>query len=403
MTVSLETADAPVDEAWKKSSFNSVEIDLGALADNYRLLARHVAGRLMPVVKGDAYGHGLTACARTLVEAGAADLGVLDVAEAERLRADGVQAELHILAGLHGPEQMDAALKIRARTLIYSRGQLEALGARARALGLKAAGRLKVDTGMGRLGVPWPEAPAVIESLAEQSDVVVEGLATHLATSGDVWADRQLERFAALAALADRRLGRPLRHSALASGGLLTSDDGPGDLSRPGLLIYGVSPLAADDPALAARPAARALVGALRPAMSFKSLVVQTRKVRAGETISYDRTFEAPADLTAAVAPAGYVHGLSRRRSSRGWGLIEGRRVPLLGRVCMNLTVWDVSGLDRPADGQALVLLGRSGEAAVDAVEAAAWQDTNAYELLCLLGRLNPRTYRPAPSSTNPR
>jgi alanine racemase len=347
----------------------------------------------MAVVKGDAYGHGAIECAKTLVKAEAKDLGVLDIQEALALKRAGINADIHIIAGLDGQEDMTRAITSSFVIFAYSFEQISALSEIAKKLNRRARVRLKIDTGMGRLGVSWTGAVELIKSIKKLTSIKVEGLASHLATVGDGEAHNQLEHFKEIQKFAESQLPKPLKHSALAGGGLLAHTGYQDDLSRAGLLLYGYSPLPEDSPYLANLIASRTLIKSLKPVMKVKSRVLQVKTLKAGQTVSYDRTYKAQRDLTMAAVPFGYVHGLSRTHSDKGYALIKGRKAPLLGRVCMNLSLFDVSGL-KAAVGDEVVFLGSQGEERIGADLAGSWQQTSAYEIVCLFGRLNPRYYR---------
>jgi alanine racemase len=374
------------------SSFNTAEINLAALKSNFLAVKRLVSGQLMAVVKGDAYGHGLVECAKALSSVQASRLGVLDLEEATALKKAGVPAEIHILAGLHGTEQIDQAVQSGFVVTAYRVEQIAELSKAAQRTGRTALLMIKIDTGMGRLGIPWKEAAEAIPKLSRLDGLDVRGLATHLATSGDYEAQWQLKRFADLKDLANRSFTGRLLHSALASGGVLAHPDYPDDLSRVGIMLYGSSPLSEKDPAIFDLPASKNLIRSLQPVMSLKSRILAVRTFKSGETVSYDRTFTVQRDTAVATVPAGYVHGLSRTRSGKGWALVGGRKARLLGRVCMNLSMYDVTGA-AVLPGQETVLLGAQGSEAITAETVGEWQGTNSYEILCMTGRLNPRRY----------
>ncbi|MDR1872762.1 MAG: alanine racemase [Deltaproteobacteria bacterium] len=372
--------------------FNQVDINLGALKANYRTLKSLINQRpLMAVVKGDGYGHGLVESAKAFVEAGAQDLGVLDVLEGLTLR--GVlppEVNIHILAGLQTPGQIQAALDHNLTLVIYSLPQLKLIQ-EAMPIGSKARAYLKVDTGMGRLGLPYWAAESILTSLKDASGLVFLGLMTHLATAGDSESVRQLERFNRLKEV-DQKLGVTLgQHSALAGPGVLAFPDYPDQLSRAGLPLYGANPLVGQKAPIPLK--SQKAISDLKPVMAFSSQIIQTRTLKTGESLSYDRTFIAPYDIKVAALPVGYVHGLSRSRSSQGVALIEGQRAPLLGRVCMNLSLFDISLIPEAKPGQKAIIVGGEGPLAIPIEEAAKWQGTSAYESLCLFGRLNARNY----------
>ncbi|MDR0550355.1 MAG: alanine racemase [Deltaproteobacteria bacterium] len=373
-------------------AFNRVEIDLAALKANYRLLKDSGQGRpLMAVVKGDAYGHGLLACAQSLVAAGANDLGVLDVLEGLALKKIlPATVNIYVLAGLLSREQILAALNNQLVMVVYSAAQLKLILDLIPPGGLGRA-YLKIDTGMGRLGLSTPEAMNLLPLIVKNDRLVIMGLMTHLATAGDYFATAQLNRFQGLIDLDQKIHLTQGRHSALAGPGFLSYPNYVDQLSRVGLLLYGANPLSDSLDRIANDRLA--VVQSLQPVMSFSSQIIQIRTVKAKESLSYDRTFVAPTDLKVAAAPVGYVHGLNRSRSNRGYALINGQKARLLGRVCMNLCLFDVSEIPNARVGQKVVLLGRAGSAQIQVEELAAWQGTNAYETLCLIGRLNPRSF----------
>jgi alanine racemase len=178
----------------------------------------------------------------------------------------------------------------------------------------------------------------------------------------------------------------------LSGGGVLAHTAYQDDLSRPGLILYGYAPLSEDSPHLFNPSVSGALIKSLKKVMSVKSIVLQVKNLKVGETVSYDRTYTAPKNIEMAVVPFGYVHGLSRTRSNKGYALIKGQKAPLLGRVCMNLTLFDVSGL-AANEGDEVVIMGTQGSEQIGADLAGTWQDTSAYEIVCHFGRLNPRYY----------
>ncbi|MDR2367370.1 MAG: alanine racemase [Deltaproteobacteria bacterium] len=379
------------------SAFNECEVDLGALARNYERIAGFSKAPVMAVIKADAYGHGLVPAGLALSGAGCREIGVLDVEEALELKKHPVDADVTVLAGLHGPVQALRAVEAGLMVFAYDLAQIKALSKAAEYVGSIARVTIKIDTGMGRLGFPWEKAGYVISSIAKGKNVAILGLATHLATSGDAGAAGQLERFYEVGEKAKKRSGLDLRYSVLASGGILAHPGFPDGLSRAGLMLYGYAPLGPADPALARLPKSRNLVKSLERAMAVKSSLIQVREAKAGETVSYDRTFTVPRAMKVGTAPIGYAHGLGRARSSAGYALIGGRRARLLGRVCMNLTMYDIGGTGA-APGDPVILMGDQGGESIGADLIGSWEKTSAYEILCRLGSMNPRRHlRSAP------
>jgi alanine racemase len=364
------------------------DIDLLALAANVEV-AKRLAGRaaVMAVVKADAYGHGAVPVARTALGAGATWLGVALPEEGAALREAGVTAPILVLGPL-APAEAALPLAHDLDQCVSDVGQIEALRAAARAMGRTARVHLKVDTGMGRVGLQPAEIPRVAEALRAAEGVRVRGLMTHFAEAEaeDLAHTRmQLSRFDA-AWRACRAAGLPieLRHAAN-SAGLLFVPEARLDLVRPGLLLYGYHPRGAG----AGEPA-------LRPALRLRTAIRQLKDLPRGASLSYGRTFIAPRDARIALLPIGYADGWSRLLSNRAHVLVRGRRAPVVGRVCMDLTLVDVTEVPGAAVGDEVVLIGRQGDDAITADEVAVLQGTISYEVLCRLGPRVPRTYFPA-------
>ncbi|MDR3154038.1 MAG: alanine racemase [Deltaproteobacteria bacterium] len=396
--------------------YNLAEVDLDALRHNYAALADFAGDRpLMAVVKGDAYGHGLAESAAALCEAGATRFGVLDAREGADLRKSGkVKGEIWVLAGLTSDLQISAAVRADLSAFVYSTEQLLGIASAAAKETRRIKVFLKLDTGMSRLGVPWNMADDFLSLAAENPHLEVQGLATHLATLGNAPATGQLSRFWAARGLAESIFRRPLALSALSGGGMLAHPDFPDGLSRPGLLLYGAVPALSPGPRnrlpppwnpsasiappllesqeLALPEASLACAAALRPVMRVTSRVIQVKTVRRGETVSYEGIYKAQKNLRVAVLPFGYVHGLQTSRSGKCAALIRGKIVPQIGRVCMNLSVYDADSIPLVQAGDEAVLLGCQGDLRIGP-EGAGGEGLSPYETLCCLGRLNARRY----------
>ncbi|KKB99737.1 alanine racemase [Mycolicibacter arupensis] len=311
-------------------------VDLDAIAHNVRVLAEH-AGRagVMAVVKADGYGHGAAPVARAALAAGAAELGVATVDEALTLRAAGITAP--VLAWLHGPHTDFApALAADVQIAVSSMRQLGDLLDAVGRTGRTAVVTVKADTGMSRNGVGAADFPALVSALrrAVADDAVqVRGLMSHLACSDEVAHpanDMQARRFADLIGVArEHGLEFPVAHLAN-SAAAMTRPDLAYDMVRPGIAVYGLSPIPE-----------RGDMG-LIPAMTLKSTVILVRPIKAGEAVSYGRTWIAPVDTTVALVPMGYADGLFRPLSGRFEVLINGRRRRSVGRVCMDQFIVDL-------------------------------------------------------------
>ena len=372
------------------------EIDLSAIAANVALACR-LAGpetRVMAVVKADAYGHGAVPVARVALAAGATWLGVAIPEEAVPLRAAGIASRILVL-GPVAPDQADLVAAHDLDQCVSDQAQAEALDRAARACGRVLGIHLKVDTGMGRVGLRPRELHGVAEKIRALPSVRLAGLMTHFADAEAEepgFAREQLARFADAARdlPAVPQGGMPLRHAAN-SAALLFLPEARLDLVRPGIMLYGYHPRG---PRGGPEPP-------LRPALRLRTAISQIRDVAQGESVSYGRTFVAPRDLRVATLPVGYADGCGRLLSNRGQVLIRGQRVPIVGRVCMDMTMVDVSGLPDVRVGDEAVLIGRQGADEITADEVAELQGTISYEILCRIGPRVPRIYLPPPPAAS--
>jgi len=377
--------------------YNDIEVTvhLDRLVENYTRL-QAIAGNCMPVVKSDAYGHGLVQVAAALAAAGATSLAVGTVAEAVQLRQSGFRGRIVALLGPQSADDDAALLVFDILPFIARFDQIERLGklaARsARAIDLA----LKFDTGMARLGFAAKEALRVAEALAQWPALRVVLVASHLATSDDpddkAFVCTQADCFVRILDCLTRELGTRPPASLANSAALLAYPELHFDVTRPGIALYGANPFALT--------ALESLGAGLTPAMDVSAPVLQVHALPKGASISYGRTFTAARDMRVAIIGAGYADAYSRGLSSpAGQGpcvLLGGARRPILGRVCMQMTAVDLSDRsdrsDRPplAPGDRAFLLGGDGAQAITPEELAGWWGTITYEVFCLLG-LNKR------------
>jgi alanine racemase len=353
-------------------------VDLDAIRHNVRTL-KPEGVELMAVVKADAYGHGATPVARAALEAGATWLGVALVEEGLALRMAGVEAPILVLS--EAPDGAEAvALAHRLTPSVYTREGLARLA-------MAAPGRIgvhvKVDTGMHRVGVWPPEDTLGFVREVRSAGLEVEGIFTHLASSEDdeVTTKLQLERFDAVVGSV-RAAGVALRYvHAANSGGLLRHPEAHLDLVRPGIAIYGIPPA----------PGVGEDAG-LRPALSWRTAVASTRRLEAGERLSYGHRYELERPGWVATVPLGYADGYPRRAWSSAEVLLGGRRRRIAGTVTMDQLMID-SGDDRPAAGDEVVVLGRQGNEEITAWELADHAGTVGYEIVTRIGSRVPREY----------
>jgi alanine racemase len=368
------------------------EVNLEALRHNLRALRRHAAGaRLWAVLKADAYGHGAPAVARTLERAQVDGFCVALLEEAIELREAGIRAPIVVMGGHYG----GAHEEVVARGLlpvVHDLGQVEAFARLVRS-GFVAGPidvHLKVDTGMGRLGVTMRDLPEVASAMAQMREVRMRGLMTHLACADapDVEPTTlALVSFDDATALLARHGLRPeVRHAA--NSAALLRGHGRLDAVRPGIALFGVSP----------RVGPSALTAELRPVMRVRTEVVALRDVEPGAAIGYGATWRAPRPARIATVPMGYADGLSRHLSNRGHVLVRGRRAPIVGAVSMDMTMIDVTDVAGASVRDEVVVLGTQegplGRDAITADEIAAHADSIPWEVLTSISRRVPRFYR---------
>ena len=365
-----------------------LEVDLGQLRRNYRLIAARVGGaRVMPVLKANAYGHGLVAVGRVMEELGAPCIGVAYLEEGLLLRRAGVRTPVLVMGGILAgqiPLFLDHDLTLTASSV----DKLVAIDAVAAARGVRARVHLKVDTGMERIGIHWDHADRLIEASLRCRNVEVEGIFSHLATAdeADPGPTRvQLERFQQVVDYYPRHsLPTPLRHLAN-SGAVLQHPDTWLDMVRPGILLFGVMP----------SPEVARTVAVL-PALTWLSRVVYFKVVEAGSPVSYGGTWASPQRTRIVTVPVGYGDGYARRMQGAAQVIVRGRRYPVVGRVCMDQVMVDI-GWDSAWNDDPVVLLGAGrdgGDAApITAEEMAGWADTIPYEVLTSINTRVPRVY----------
>jgi alanine racemase len=368
------------------SSMVDLTVDLAALEHNYRQLRSlcRPQVRMLAVIKADAYGHGLLPVGRRLAAAGVDYLGVGSLEEGLTLRRAGLRLPVLLLMGIL-PREAERAVSDDLEVALFRRDVAQALADAARTQGKPARVHLKVDTGMGRLGLLPQEVLPFLDWLKDSPQIEVLGLISHLAVAdlGDkVYTRQQLKDFTALLAEA-RQLGWPLPLSHISnSAALWEMPEAHLGLVRPGLMLYG-SPPAPDRPPPVA----------LQPVMAFSCQVLQVKRLAPGSSISYGRTYITPDWCDLAVLPVGYCNGYSRLLSNRGEVLVKGRRAPIRGRVCMNLTMVEVTGIPEVKECDKVTLMGADQGERLSADDLAAWAQTISYEIYCALGTANPRRY----------
>jgi len=368
-----------------------VTIDLDAIRHNYRFL-RSRGTALIPVIKSDAYGHGLIPVARAVAECGAFFFAVGTVGEAARLRPS-VEGTVFALLGPQSPEEAREAVERDIVPIAARHDQLIWLQKAADRAKLRPVVALKFDTGMARLGFGAEDAGRVLETLSRCPLLQPQWLFSHLATADDPdqadFVRKQAARFQRIRSQVDAAWP-DLRCSLVNSAGLLAFPGLAWDRQRPGIALYGANPFYGTT-------LAELGVG-LRPAMRVQAPVLSVHPLAKGASISYGRTYVADRDKTVAIVGAGYADGYSRGLSNTGWMLLRGQRARILGRVCMQMTAVDVTDIPGVAPGGMAVLLGSDGQASIAPEDLSSWWGTIPYEVFCLLG-MNPRQYIASPTA----
>ncbi len=364
------------------------EIDLAVLERNLRLIRASLPAhmRYVAVVKADAYGHGLHQTAARLMHAGADLFAVANLAEAAALREIGPGWPVLLLSPLF-PEEDRHVLDYDVAVTISSADEVARLDAAAHAAGRTLTVHLKIDTGMGRLGVWHDGAPALYEKIMAAPHLRLAGVFTHFCSPDEdaAFTAEQRRRFlAALKRCKGIDLNTLFIHADNSAGLETIEVAGPFNAVRVGLLQFGVLPHSAS---LLSEVQAE-------PVFSFRTRVGLVKQLPAGTGVSYGRTHTLKRDSTVAILTAGYGDGMPRAASNRGYVLIRGQRCPILGRVTMDQTIVDVTDVTGVAAGDEAVLIGRQQGAQIDLAEFSRWADTIPWETLCSVTKRVPRLYR---------
>ncbi|MGZ4163251.1 MAG: alanine racemase [Tumebacillaceae bacterium] len=341
--------------------------------------------QVMAVVKANGYGHGSVMVARKALLSGATYLAVSSVDEAIELRDEGILAPILVL-GFTPPSRADILIGYDLTQTVYQYEMLEALNKEATAVGKQAKVHVKVDTGMGRLGFTAVEETVdFLKQAVDMQGIFVEGMYTHFATADEEdtrYAQEQIMRWNAVRqACEEEGLQIPLLHISNSAAILQFSNCG-GNMVRLGISMYGYYP---SDEVSHQVP--------LKPAMRLVSEIVHLKQVPPGTKISYGATFETKRKSWIATVPVGYADGYSRSLSNKGHVLLHGVRVPVIGRVCMDQLMLDVTDVPEAKLGDQVVLYGHQGEECISLEEVAGHIGTINYEVICALGRRVPRCY----------
>jgi alanine racemase len=364
-------------------------IDLDALASNFHVINSRIKKevKVIAVVKANAYGHGAVECARRLSAEGADWFGVALPEEGIELRDSGIKHPILCLAGFWGG-QAAACVQNRLVPAVYRLDLIEALDNAARTAGVVADVHVKIDTGMGRLGVRFDQVAEFADVLKRFEHIRVNGLMTHFAAADDPNCDpltlHQIERFENVIRLFRDHGFAPAHLHSANSAGIFGHPEALGNMVRPGGVLYGlwrdILPPASE-------------INGLRAVMSLHSRIMLLKWVPQGETIGYGCTFEASRKSLVATVPLGYDDGYMRGLSNRSHVIVRNTFVPVVGRISMDLTLLDVTSVEDVELGDSVTLLGRSGDLEIPAEDLARIAGTLSYEVTCGIGERVPRVY----------
>ena len=363
---------------------NRVVIDLNAIRRNYQMLKDNVPAdvAVMPVIKANAYGHGMVETARALSGVGASHFAVALPEEGIDLRLSGVQGEILVL-GAAMPVAAPDAVAYRLTQTVFTPEMVALLEKEAQAQGGEALVHIKLDTGMNRIGVRTEdEVRTLVRLIDSLPGIELTGCFTHMATADEEDASgtrAQIARFETLCdAIASVHPQKIIRHAANTAS-IFRYPQAHADMVRGGIALYGYPPV----------PEAAGLM----PAMRWVTRGVFVKTIQPGDRVSYGGVFEAKRPTVVMTLPVGYADGYRRGISGKGCVLVRGKRAPIIGRVCMDQMMVDVTDIPGAQAGDEVVLLGRQGDERIDAEEMAAWLDTISYEVLCSPSRRVPRVY----------
>lgn len=362
------------------------EVDLGALAFNYRQIKKRIprGTKILAVVKADAYGHGARPVSLKLERLGVSYLGVAMAEEGISLRREGVKTPILILGGIFQEEE-EEIIQQHLTPVIFDMDSLIRLSKVAVKKKKKVNIHLKVDTGLGRLGIPFEQFPTFLSKAKDIPNIEVEGLLSHFSMT-DREEDYSLAQWKQFQQALDmmRNEGFRVRYVHMANSANLTLfPQFTGNMVRPGIMLYGVYP----------SPKMEKLIP-LRPVLTLKTRIHFIKAVPEGSRISYGGTYVTPRKSLIATLPVGYADGFHTRLSNQGEVLIRGRRAPVVGRVCMDLTMVDVTDVPGVSKGDEVILIGQQGKEKITANELANKIGSISYEVLCSIGKRVPRVFK---------
>jgi alanine racemase len=371
------------------------DISLATLRQNFRTVQKHVgsAVTVCAVVKADAYGHGAVECSRALEGQGAKWLGVTSLDEAIPLRDAGIQSNILLMTGFWRGEEAEI-IRLQLTPTVWELWQIESLDKAAAGLGVaRHPVHLKVDTGMGRLGVAVEQLPAVLRAFSAAQHLRLEGLSTHLASSEimDAPSVAEQERNFEAARKMVRQSGfEPTFVHMANTGAVISRRETWNTMVRPGVALYGYY--------LPFQRAGREVSGGtlrlpVKPILTWKTRILSLRNFAANQALGYGGTYVTKAPAHVAVLPVGYADGYNRQLSNRGRVIVRDHYAPIVGRISMDLTLADVTGIPGVSVGDEVILLGSTDGLSVDALEHAELANSTPYEILCNISKRVPRRY----------
>ncbi|MFB6344397.1 MAG: alanine racemase [bacterium] len=360
-----------------------LEVNLDALRHNLNQVQQQLSSdsSLLAVVKAEAYGHGAEMVSETLANEGVDFLGVATLEEGIKLRDFGIDTKILIM-GHMATFNVDALLDYDFTPFVFSYRLLHALNEAGKNRGRGVPIHLKVDTGMGRLGILPDDADEFLEEIQSLDYINLEGVASHFAQAGEnkAYTDSQIEQFKSLKETVLDMGFSPDHWHCMNSAAIFSRSNDVGNTVRPGITLYGYQP----NESLPSRD--------LQPIMQVKTKMADYKQVPAGRGVSYGRRFKPEEPTWVGVLPLGYADGYAREFSQKAHVLKDGRKCPVLGSVCMDMTMIQLSEKDDPE--QTVTVMGTDGELSVWADQLARWNSTITYEILCSFSERLPRIYR---------
>ncbi len=367
-------------------SFNCIKVSRSALQNNFRYIQKSVAAgaEVMAMVKADGYGHGMVMAARAFADAGCEVFGVAELREGVILRKSGINGRIFVTIGF---DQEDVGLffKYDLIPVVYTYQAALALSEKAAFFGRNIKVHIKVDTGMSRLGILADELSEFLGSLADLPGIEPAGVMSHFPESDDPLSMSTQDGYDVFSTACDamKKRGGQVCHIAN-SGAVLNFPNTHCDMVRAGIALYGYHPAGKVD----RQPGKN---GRLIPAMSFVTQILQVKTLPAGRGVSYRHTYRTTQPTKIGVLPVGYEDGFSRSLSNTAEVLIGSVAVPVIGRICMNMCMVDVSGIDTVKAGDEVVIMGRQGDNFITADDIAEKMASISYEVLCMFGNNNNR------------